>query len=73
MSKVDVGVFDVVEIKDQVAYQEVVKQATALLAEYDKIKFTPSDDTGRLVSLARTELESSVLWALKALSRQNVK
>ncbi len=47
---------------------EIKKQAAIL---YDLISSIPavSQEAARLVSLARTELESSVMWAVKATSR----
>lgn len=65
-------VFESREIKrlDQV---DVIKSRAAfLLAEIDSISIPPENrEAGRLVSLAKTELESCVMWAVKALSRNH--
>lgn len=51
---------------------EYIKKNAAVLWSYiDNIPVPPGNtEAGRLVSLAKTELESSVMWAVKALSRQ---
>lgn len=47
--------------------------ASALLATINAISIPPDNaqEVGRLVSLAKTELEASVMWAVKAISRFN--
>ena len=69
MANTKLGTFDSGAIKDQALYKSIIEKAYALLAEYDKIPFTPSDDTSRLVNLGKTNLENSVMWAVKGLSR----
>jgi hypothetical protein len=48
-----------------------IKQKAAVL--YDRLEEIPippgNGEAGRLVSLAKTELESAVMWAVKAISR----
>lgn len=44
--------------------------ASALWTEIDKIAVPPGNsEPGRLLSLAKTDLEGSVMWAVKAISR----
>ena len=46
--------------------------AALLWEELDNISVPPDNsEAGRLVALAKTELESSVMWANKALSRNH--
>ena len=47
--------------------EEIKSRAAALLESIDNIPGTYEAD--RLVSLAKTDLESSVMWAVKAISR----
>lgn len=50
--------------------QEIKNRAAMLLAEIDGINIPPGNsEAGRLVSLAKTSLEESVMWAVKAVSR----
>ena len=45
-------------------------RAAALWDEIDGIAIAPGNsDAGRLVALAKTELECAVMWAVKAVSR----
>lgn len=48
-----------------------IKLAAAnLLWEINNISVPPgNNEAGRLVSLAKTDIESSVMWAVKAVSR----
>lgn len=47
-------------------------KAEELWDEIDSISVPPGNsEAGRLVALAKTELESTVMWAVKALSRNN--
>lgn len=49
----------------------IKKNAAALWSYIDNIPVPPGNtEAGRLVALAKTDLESSVMWAVKALSRQ---
>jgi hypothetical protein len=49
----------------------IKKTAAALWSYFDNISVPPGNtEAGRLVSLAKTELESAVMWAVKAVSRQ---
>lgn len=49
---------------------EIKKRAAILLAEIDGISVPPGNtEAGRLITLAKTDLESSVMWAVKAISR----
>lgn len=58
----DAGLTLVANIKDR---------AAQLLEEIDMIPIPPENrEAGRLVALAKTDLESCVMWAVKALSRQ---
>lgn len=55
---------------DQITTIETIKTQAAMLWDtLDKIT-SENADAGRLVSLAKTELEKSVMWATKAISRQ---
>ncbi len=46
-----------------------IKQAASLLLE--KInRIEPNQENGRLISLAKTHLEDSVMWGVKAISRE---
>lgn len=51
---------------------DAVKYAAAVLfTVVDNIVVPPGNtEAGRLVSLAKTDLESCVMWAVKAISRQ---
>lgn len=56
--------------EEQVA--RLKSKAEELWDEIDNISVPPGNsEAGRLVSLAKTELESTVMWAVKALSRNN--
>lgn len=50
--------------------QRIKDSAATLFEQIDSISIPPGNsEAGRLVSLAKTELESSVMWAVKAISR----
>lgn len=71
MSEKHDAVFETREIKNPDLVKKVKKCAAELLELYEEIAFVPSDDVSRLAALARTDLEMSVMWAIKAISRQN--
>jgi hypothetical protein len=49
---------------------EKIKHAASVLFDlYNDISIEPGAVGGRHVSLAKTELEASVMWAVKAISR----
>lgn len=53
---------------EQVA--RIKTKAAALWDEFDNISVPPGNsEGGRLISLAKTELESAVMWGVKAVSR----
>lgn len=48
----------------------IKEKAASLWEEFNNISVPPGNsEAGRLVSLAKTELESAVMWGVKALSR----
>ena len=50
--------------------QKIKDEAAGLLDAIDSISIPPDNrEAGRLVALARTELEACVMWAIKAISR----
>jgi hypothetical protein len=50
----------------------VKRAASTLFWEIDSIPIPPGNtEAGRLVSLAKTALEESVMWATKAVSRSH--
>lgn len=52
--------------------EQIKTNAAALWYNLDNIAVAPGNsDSGRLVSLAKTSLEEAVMWATKAVSRQN--
>lgn len=51
---------------------EIKAQAAVLFDKIDSIPVPPGNsEAGRLVALAKTELESTVMWAVKAVSRSH--
>lgn len=56
---------------ERIEQVDIIKfRAATLLAEIDAISIPPENrEAGRLVSLAKTDLENCVMWAVKALSR----
>jgi len=48
--------------------EEIKIAASVLLESMAKIESSP--ENGRLVSLAKTHLEDSVMWSVKAISRE---
>lgn len=57
--------------EEQMSHNDVIKiRAAQLWTLIDKIPVPPGNsEAGRLMSLAKTDLESSVMWAVKAVSR----
>jgi len=52
--------------------QDLKNKAAELWQLIDNISVPPGNsEAGRLVALAKTELESTVMWAVKAFSRNN--
>jgi len=52
--------------------EHLKKAAAFLLAEINKISIPPGNsEAGRLVSIAKTELETCVMYAVKAYSRNH--
>lgn len=50
--------------------EHIKLQAAVLWDAFDNIPIPPGNtEAGRLVSLAKTQLEDSVMWGVKALSR----
>ena len=50
--------------------QQIKDQAAVLWDCIDSVVIPPGNsEAGRLVSLAKTELEASVMWAVKSISR----
>ncbi len=72
-SEQHIKVFESRGLNGQEAEMERIKLcAAALFAEINRISIPPDNrEAGRLVSLAKTELESCVMWAVKALSRNH--
>lgn len=63
-------VFETRGLNNQDSQVLEIKTAAAFLwSLIDDISVPPGTEAGRLVSLAKTEIESSVMWAVKALSR----
>jgi hypothetical protein len=63
-------VFESRGIKRTEMVETIKARAAVLLAEIDAISIPPDNkEAGRLVALAKTDLESCVMWAVKALSR----
>ena len=64
-------VFESRGIRDQEQHVEYIKNSAAVLWSYvDNIQIPPGNsEAGRLVALAKTDIESAVMWAVKALSR----
>lgn len=49
---------------------ETIKEKAAELWDaFDAIEIPPGSEAGRLVALAKTELETSVMYGVKAVSR----
>lgn len=56
--------------EEQVRMDRIKSLCAELWQQIDDIPIPPGNiEAGRLVSLAKTELESSCMWAVKALSR----
>ena len=51
------------------AINDIKDDATQLYATLDDIKCRPGSEAGRLIALAKTHLETSVMFAVKACSR----
>jgi hypothetical protein len=49
--------------------EEIKNRAAGLWDLFNSIPNVPGTPSGRLTALAKTELESSVMWAVKAISR----
>jgi len=56
----------------QILIVEKIKETASMLwDQLDNISVTPGNaESGRLVALAKTDLENTVMWATKAISRQ---
>lgn len=63
-------VFQAYPIENQDLADRIRKQAAILLSEINEITIVPSNEAARCVAVAKTNLETSVMWSLKALSRQ---
>ena len=48
--------------------EDIKKSATVLLEKINQVEI--NSENGRLVSFAKTHLEETVMWSVKALSRE---
>lgn len=57
-------------IKQTDLAEAIRKSAAALLDQFNLVPVIPSNEANRLIGFAKQDLESSIMWAVKALSRQ---